>query len=93
MYFVYILQCADDSYYVGSTERLEARIEEHNAGHGALYTLLRRPVALVYSEPVETLIEAVGRERQLKRWSHAKKQALVEGNAEALKSLSKRRKP
>ena len=94
MFLVYILQCGDDSYYVGSTEHLEARVREHDEGTlGAAYTFIRRPVTLVYSESYETQVEAMRRERQLKGWSHAKKEALIRGNVVALKALSKRRGP
>jgi len=84
---VYILRCADGSYYVGSTEDLQ---NAHNTGQGAKYTFLRRPVQLVYSESYDSLVEAVVRERQLKRWSHAKKHALIVGDTVRLKQLSKR---
>lgn len=94
MYFVYILLCADDSFYVGFTEHLEARVNEHNTGTlGAAHTYLRRPVTLVYSETYTMQAEAVMRERQLKGWSYAKKTALLAGDMAALKALSKRRKP
>lgn len=94
MFFVYILQCADGSYYVGSTSDIDARVKEHNEGNlGACYTFLRRPVTLVYTESFSTQLEAIRRERQLKGWSHAKKAALITGDHAALKTLSKRRKP
>ncbi len=82
MHFVYILRCADGSFYVGSSEDPKSRVKAHNDGHGAAYTYKHRPVSLVYSEPSMSEIEAINRERQLKRWSHAKKQALVEGDIE-----------
>lgn len=88
---VYILRCADGSYYVGSTGDLEGREYAHNIGQGAKYTFLRRPVQLVYSESYDSLEQAMGRERQLKRWSHAKKTALILGEAARLKQLSKQR--
>jgi len=88
---VYILRCADGSYYVGLTEDLKGREDAHNNGRGSKYTFLRRPVQLVYSESYESLEEAVGRERQLKRWSRTKKKALIHGDASRLKQLSKRR--
>jgi len=92
MYSVYILQCAGGSYYVGSTEHLEARIKEHGEGKlGAAHTFLRRPITLVHSETFNTQVEAVRRERQLKGWSHEKKKALIDGDTLTLKALSKRR--
>jgi len=92
VFYVYILLCADGSYYVGFTESLEARLKEHNEGKlGACYTFLRRPVTLVYSESYNIQADAIKRERQLKGWSHAKKEALIDGDVPALKALSKRR--
>ena len=91
MYYVYILRCADDSFYVGSAQDLNSRVKAHNDGRGAAYTFKHRPVHLVYSEFFDSEIVAVTRERQLKRWSHEKKQALVEGNVERLKHVSKHR--
>ncbi len=88
---VYILRCADGSYYIGLTEDLEGRENAHNYGRGSTYTFLRRPVRLVYSESYDLLEKAVGRERQLKRWSRTKKKALIVGDAATLKQLSKRR--
>ena len=94
MYYVYILHCADGSYYVGSTSDVDARVKEHNEGKlGACYTFLRRPVTLAYAESFSTQLEAMRRERQLKGWSHAKKAALITSDQAALRSLSKRRKP
>ena len=88
---VYILRCADGSYYVGLTEDLKGRENAHNTGRGSKYTFLRRPVQLVYSESYNSLEKAIGRERQLKGWSHTKKKALIVGDAARLKQLSKRR--
>jgi predicted GIY-YIG superfamily endonuclease len=90
-HFVYILRCADGSYYVGSTQDLQGRVATHNAGGGPPYTRRRLPVVLVYSEPFASTSHAVRRERQLKRWSRAKKAALIAGNLDKLKKLSKRR--
>ncbi|OGQ75590.1 MAG: hypothetical protein A3G94_01430 [Deltaproteobacteria bacterium RIFCSPLOWO2_12_FULL_60_16] len=91
MYYVYILRCADDSFYVGSAQDLDARVKAHNAGRGAAYTFKHRPVSLVYSEALPSEDEAVRRERQLKRWTRAKKKALIAGDLGRLKHLSKRR--
>ena len=89
MCFVYILRCADESFYVGITQDLDARLKAHNDGRGATYTFKRRPVSLVYSERYELDTQVVARERQLKRWSHSKKQALISGDLQKLKRLSK----
>jgi len=91
VYYVYILRCANSTLYVGSTRDLQARLKAHNDGRGAAYTFKYRPVYLVYSEKYHSKPEALARERQLKHWSHDKKQALVLGNRELLKHLSKRR--
>jgi putative endonuclease len=91
MYYVYILRCADDSFYVGSTQDIDSRVAAHNDGRGAAYTFKHRPVHLVYSELFDSEIQAVTRERQLKRWSHGKKQALIDENIQRLTYLSKRR--
>ena len=79
------------SFYVGSTQNLATRIKTHNDGRGAAHTFKHRPFRLVYSERFLSETEASARERQLKRWSHEKKAALIEGNLERLKRLSKRR--
>lgn len=92
MPFVYILKCADNTFYVGHTDDLASREALHNAGTAANYTAIRRPVALVYSESFATLDAAVARERQLKRWSGKKKDALITANLPTLKTLSRRRK-
>ena len=90
MYYVYILRCADDSFYVGSAQNIDARLKAHNDGRGAAYTFKHHPVCLVYSEAFGSEGEALARERQIKRWSHKKKEALIEGDVERLKRLSKR---
>ena len=91
MHYVYILRCADDSFYVGSTQDLDSRVQTHNDGRGAAYTFKHRPVHLVYSEVFDSEVKAVRREGQLKHRSHGKKQALVDGNIQRLTHLSKRR--
>jgi predicted GIY-YIG superfamily endonuclease len=77
MLFVCILRCADGSYYVGKTDNLCARLTEHQCGAGADYTASRRPVEMVYAEEHSTVQSAKNREVQLKRWSRAKKEALI----------------
>ena len=89
--FIYILKCADGSFYVGHTCSVEDRIKLHNEGRGALWTSCRRPVTLVYMESLPSEKQAIARERQLKRWTHAKKLALINGDRATLKSLAKRR--
>jgi len=80
MYYCYILRCNDNSYYVGVTDDLHSRLKLHNEGKAADWTAERRPVELVWNEPHESLSSARTRENQLKRWSHAKKAALVGGS-------------
>ena len=85
----YILRCANDYLYVGSTTNMKERLQRHNAGYASKYTHLHKPVELVYIEEYDSYQEAFKRERQLKKWSRAKKEALIEGDIERLKELSK----
>ena len=89
--WLYILKCANNSYYTGSTHNLELRLAQHQAGEGGDYTSKRLPVALVYSCEFESEHEAFLRERQVKSWSRGKKEALIRGDFEALARLSKSR--
>ncbi len=92
--WLYILRCADGSYYVGTTRTtLEQRLAEHNSGHFGGYTATRRPVTLVYSEWFERITDAITAERQIKGWSRAKKEALIRGDFERLKVLARRKRP
>lgn len=76
---VYILRCADGSYYTGLTKRdIEDRVDEHNAGVVEGYTCRRRPVELVFIETCERIVDAIDRERQIKGWSRRKKEALIQ---------------
>lgn len=78
-FIVYILQCADSSFYVGCTNNLEKRMYQHNnSKSGAHYTKLRRPVYLVYSETHVTLHTARAREAELKGWKREKKLEFIE---------------
>jgi predicted GIY-YIG superfamily endonuclease len=88
---LYILRCADGSYYIGSTrESLEKRIAEHNAGAFDGYTARRRPVMLVFSQHFDRIEDAVCAERQVKGWRRAKKEALIRGDFAALPTLARR---
>ena len=91
MPIVYILRCADGSYYVGQTRNLKRRLEAHRSGLAASFTRDRRPVRLVYFEPQPTAPDAALRERQLKGWTRAKKEALIRRDLDALHGLSRRR--
>ena len=88
-YFVYIVQCSDESYYTGITSNLEKRINEHNSGLFKGYTSSRLPVKLVYSNHFNDVNEAIHAEKQIKGWSRAKKEALIKGDFDALVVLSK----
>lgn len=78
-YFVYILECADKTLYVGCTNNLEKRLKEHNKSNGgAHYTKIRRPVVLRYSEQFPTLNQARTREAEIKGWRRNKKLALIQ---------------
>jgi len=90
--YLYIVRCADRSFYIGTTRTLlEIRIAQHNAGTFPGYTFTRRPVELVYSQWFERITDAIENERKLKRWSRAKKEALIRGDFVLLKSLAQRR--
>ena len=92
MPFVYILRCADGTLYVGHTSDLTARVKAHNDGTAAAYTAKRGPVRMVYSEEHPSIESAQQRERQVKRWTARKKEALIAGDRQALHVLSRRRK-
>ena len=87
----YILRLRSGLLYPGATTDLQRRYEEHCAGSACRTTRLDPPVALVYSEKFETFAAARRREAQVKRWSRAKKEALVVGDVQKLKALAKRR--
>jgi putative endonuclease len=83
MFTVYILECSDKTLYVGCTNDLEKRLNQHNnLKSGAHYTKIRRPVFLKYSENFETLLEARGREAEIKRFTKAKKLELINSSIE-----------
>jgi predicted GIY-YIG superfamily endonuclease len=88
---LYILRCADGSYYTSSTNNLPLRLAEHQMGEGSAYTRYRLPLELVYSQEFPSEHEAFLHERQVKGWSRAKKEALIRGDFEALIKLSKAR--
>jgi len=88
---MYILECADGSYYVGSTKDLERRISEHQEGLGAKYTSRRLPVKLVYGEEYERVADAYYREKQVQGWTRAKREALIKGEYETLPALAKKK--
>jgi predicted GIY-YIG superfamily endonuclease len=85
VWYIYVLRCADDSFYVGETDDVGQRVSRHNEGRGSSFTATRRPVRLVFTELHESRDQALVRERQLKRWTRAKKEALISGNQAGLK--------
>lgn len=90
-YYVYILRCADDSYYVGYAEDLQKRLKAHSEGRASPYTAKRLPVDPLYSEKHESIESARLRELQIKRWTRKKKEALISGDMQEIKKLSKKR--
>jgi len=91
--FVYMLQCADGSYYVGSAtgDDLWKRVAEHETGSYQGYTYTRRPICLVWSDHFERITDAIAMERKIKGWSRAKKAALIKGDWNEIKLHAKRR--
>jgi len=85
-----MLLCRDGSYYVGHTDDLDRRFAQHQAGEGCRYTTTRRPVSLVWSEEFASRDEAKAAELQLKHWSRAKKQALIDGRFDVISKLASR---
>ena len=77
MPFVYIVQCNDGSLYTGWTVDVERRVKQHNAGRGAKYTRLHRPVKLAYAEEQPTRSAAMKREAAIKKWPRERKLKLI----------------
>jgi putative endonuclease len=88
---MYILRCADGSFYVGSTRNLDQRMVQHESSEGARYTSWRLPFDLVYVEDYERIADAYAREKQVQNWSRAKRIALIEGRFGDLNALSRKR--
>lgn len=77
MYYVYILECSDGTYYTGYTSDLNRRIKEHNDGKGSKYTRGRLPVKLIYKEEFSTRSRAMKREIEIKQLTRADKEILI----------------
>ena len=92
MAFTYILRCADNSYYVGSTTHLQARLWQHEQGLGAAYTRDRLPVTLVWHAEFETIPEAFAFEKRIQGWRREKREALIRGDLLSLPGLASRAK-
>ena len=84
LFHVYMLRCADDSYYVGHTDDLERRMAQHRAGDIDGYTKKHGPVELVWSQETATREEALTAERRIKGWARAKKEALIREDWKAI---------
>jgi len=88
-FWVYILKCADGSYYTGHTDNLEKRIGEHRSGAFGGYTSTRLPVELVFSQDFSSREEALTSERQIKGWSRKKKEAMLRGDWNEVSRLAR----
>ncbi len=92
IYYVYILQCKDGSYYTGMTSNLENRLLQHQEGfYTESYTFKRRPVELVFYAEFTDVGIAIEKEKQIKKWSKLKKEALINGEYENLPNLAKKK--
>jgi predicted GIY-YIG superfamily endonuclease len=83
-----MLRCSDGSYYIGHTDNLKQRIGQHQSGALPGYTHSRRPVELVFSQEFSTREEALASERQIKGWTRAKKEALINGDWKQIQRLA-----
>ena len=86
--YLYILECANGTYYIGSTRNLFKRVAAHQNGIGANYTKKHLPVCLIYFEEFDKIGKALYREKQIQRWTSHKKLALVRGEFKKLKELA-----
>ncbi|MEX0684281.1 MAG: GIY-YIG nuclease family protein [Dehalococcoidia bacterium] len=89
-FFVYMLLCSDQSLYVGHTDDLDLRLAKHRNRTYCGYTSKRLPVTLIFCETFSTREEALAAERQIKRWTRAKKLALADGDSTLLRRLALR---
>ena len=89
-FWIYILRCADNSFYSGHTDNLDMRIGEHRSGIYPGYTANRLPVSLVWSQECASREEALSAERQIKNWSRRKKEAMIRGEWDVVSALAKK---
>lgn len=87
-WYVYILECQDASFYTGVTDNITRRFKEHASGKGGVYTETNRPTKILHFESFQSRSLAESREKQIKKWSKAKKLALIQGNLFRLRALS-----
>lgn len=90
-FYVYILKCSDQSYYVGHTDNIEKRLSEHCAGKCSGYTSTRLPIQLVFMQGCPSRYEALVAEHKIKKWSRKKKEALIAGNWDVVSKLPKKK--
>jgi predicted GIY-YIG superfamily endonuclease len=88
-FWVYIVRCSDQSYYVGHTDDIELRLAKHRSGEFGGYTRTRLPIELVFMEEFVSRSDAFMRERQLKGWNRKKKEALMRGDWEEVSRLAR----
>jgi predicted GIY-YIG superfamily endonuclease len=86
--WVYILRCADGSFYTGCTTNIDQRLGEHQAGETVGYTSTRLPVEMVWADEFQDIGDAINAERQIKGWSRIKKELLIAGRLEGLRGVS-----
>lgn len=90
--YIYILKCADKTYYTGITSNLSKRMIEHEIGkYEGGYTSKRRPVELMFYAEFTDINFAIEKEKQIKKWSKAKKEALINGDYKELPNLAKKK--
>ena len=88
-YYVYILNCSDESYYTGIKNNIDKRYKEHKQGiKKDCYTFKRRPLSLQFHQEFNNVLQAIFFEKKIKRWTHAKKKALINGDYNLLQILS-----
>ena len=91
-FFVYMLRCSDNSFYIGQTSNIEKRISGHEQGtYPCCYTKSRLPINVVFVQQLESRHQAFLAERQIKKWSHAKKEALIKQGWNEISLLAQRR--
>lgn len=89
LYYVYIVRCIDDALYIGFTNDIERRIVEHNLGRTkSSYTHKRRPVTLVFLQDFNDVEQAISFEKQIKKWTRVKKEALIKNDFDRIQILS-----
>jgi len=90
-FYVYIIKCADGSYYTGHTDGVEARFEQHVLSKTRSYTSSRKPLELVFCDEFPERCQAQEAERQIKGWNRKKKEALIKGDFALLRRLAKKK--